>query len=77
MSSTCTAEPGSAPGSWYCADEHRELVVALLTDLDVAGSREGLAITQATSERWPRIRRFLRNTDIADIDPFIGQPDHV
>ena len=45
-------------------------MVALLTDLHVAGSRKGRAIAQATSER-------LRNTDIADIGPFIDQPDHV
>jgi hypothetical protein len=52
-------------------------MVALLTDLDAPGSRKGLAITQATSERWPRIRHCLRNTDIEDIGPFIGTPDHV
>jgi hypothetical protein len=52
-------------------------MVALLTDFEVPGSREGLAITQAASERCPHIRRLLQNTDIGDIGPFIGQPDHV
>jgi hypothetical protein len=52
-------------------------MAALLTDLDVPGSREGRAITQAASEQWPQIHHVLRNTDIADIGPFIGQPNHV
>ena len=76
-SSTSTAEPGSAAGSRCCADEHWELMVALLTDLDVPGSREGQGITQAASERLPHTHHVLRNTDIADIGPFIGHPDHV
>jgi hypothetical protein len=34
-------------------------------------------MTQAASQWMPHIRHFLRNTDIGDIGPFIGQPDHV
>jgi two-component system, response regulator PdtaR len=49
-------------------------VVALFTDLDVFGSRDGLALKQATHKRWPHIRYFLRDADIRASSPFVDKP---
>jgi two-component system, response regulator PdtaR len=50
-------------------------IVALFTDLDVSGAADGL--TQATRERWPHIRHFLRDADIPDSGHFIDKPNPV
>jgi CheY-like chemotaxis protein len=68
-------EAGSADDALRLLEAVGDEVVALFTDLDVSGSRDGLALTQATHERWPHIRYFLRDADILASGPFIDKPD--
>jgi CheY-like chemotaxis protein len=70
-------EAGDTDAALQLLEALGDEVVALFTDLDVSGSRAGLALTQATYERWPHIRYFLRDADIRDSGPFIDKPNHV
>ncbi|MCD6072836.1 MAG: hypothetical protein K0S42_3352 [Microvirga sp.] len=68
-------EAGDPDAALQLLDALGDEVVALFTDLDVSGSRDGLAL--ATYERWPHIRYFLRDADIRDSGRFIDKPNHV
>jgi CheY-like chemotaxis protein len=70
-------EAGDTDAALQLLEALGDEVVALFTTLDVSGSRAGLALTQATYERWPHIRYFLRDTDIRDSGPFLDKPNHL
>jgi CheY-like chemotaxis protein len=70
-------EAGDTDAALQLLEALGDEVVALFTNLDVSGSRAGLALTKATCERWPHIRYFVRDTDIRDNGPFLDKPSHL
>lgn len=73
-------EAGSADEAVEILESHSDIGI-VVTDVDMPGSMDGLALARAVSERWPPVRiivvsghRVVEITDIPDGSVFFAKP---